>query len=285
MDKSETIILSDEENFQNEKSIYLIIIIILLGFCIYFIFFSDSKNIQVQSQLKNLYLNQLILRNKFNPIINPNYNKISFDNDSVIILENFLNPEYFLYLKDQFKDKNFESKDFYQRKGSGIGFHSLANLTDLNGFVELYLSYEITEELSKILGKSINRPPLSDNNACSILAYTKPGDFIDWHIDDSTLHGDRYVVLISLINNNKESECCSENEFMYKIKEEVNKIKLKPNCLMIFKGDEIPHKSTAIGDLEKRILLSMTFCDICQFKKNIFYDVYENIKNYILYEK
>jgi len=54
--------------------------------------------------------------------------------------------------------------------------------------------------------------------------------------------------------------------------------------LLIFKGSEIPHKSTEIGIGEKRILLSMTFCDICQEKKNISYEIYEDVKNNILYK-
>jgi hypothetical protein len=44
------------------------------------------------------------------------------------------------------------------------------------------------------------------------------------------------------------------------------------------------HKSTAIGENEKRILLSMVFCDICQEKKNIINFLYEKIKNYVVYK-
>jgi hypothetical protein len=58
---------------------------------------------------------------------------------------------------------------------------------------------------------------------------------------------------------------------------------MKENSLIIFKGSEIMHKSTAIDDDERRILLSMVFCDICQEKKNVFNTIYEKSKNYILY--
>ena len=59
---------------------------------------------------------------------------------------------------------------------------------------------------------------------------------------------------------------------------------MKPNTLVIFKGSEIKHKSTSIGKDEKRILLSMVFCDICQEKKNIINYTYEKIKNMIIYK-
>lgn len=162
---------------------------------------------------------------------------------------------------------------------------SLHKSTDYEGFLELYYSNEILDLLSKILNKNIQRPPLSDNNACSLLIYSNEGDFIDWHKDYSNYYGDRYVVLLSIINSNFNQECCSENEFMYKENEQINKLKLKPNNLLIFKGSEILHKSTSIRFGEQRILLSMTFCDICQEKSNIGYYFYESIKNSILYEK
>jgi len=60
-------------------------------------------------------------------------------------------------------------------------------------------------------------------------------------------------------------------------------LKMKPNTLVIFKGSEILHKSTSIGENEKRILLSMVFCDVCQEKKNIVSYVYEKVKNAVVY--
>jgi hypothetical protein len=71
--------------------------------------------------------------------------------------------------------------------------------------------------------------------------------------------------------------------FKYKYNDKVNNLKMKENSLIIFKGSEIMHKSTAIDDDERRILLSMVFCDICQEKKNVFNIIYEKSKNYILY--
>jgi hypothetical protein len=97
-------------------------------------------------------------------------------------------------------------------------------------------------------------------------------------------YGDRYVVLLTLVNENKDRTKLSENEFQYIHNGITNKLKMKPNTLVIFKGSEIMHKSTPINDGEKRVLLSMVFCDICQEKKNIITFIYEKIKNYIIYK-
>jgi hypothetical protein len=85
------------------------------------------------------------------------------------------------------------------------------------------------------------------------------------------------------VNENSEKNDLSENIFKYKYKNKINDVKMKENSLIIFKGSEIMHKSTAIGDNERRILLSMVFCDICQEKKNVFNIIYEKTKNFILY--
>lgn len=258
--------------------IFLLILILIL-------FYNDKILIQNQKYLNKLYNNELIIKDKFTNLINPNYtvNKI---NDKMWIVENLISNEYFNYLKTQFDGKIFNTQNFYYRKATGVNFNDLHKTSEYQGFLELYYSEDILRVLTNVLKKPINRPPLSDNNSCSLLIYSNPGDFIDWHMDYSNYYGDRYVVLFSLINSNKDGECCSSNEFVYKNGNNTGeeKLKLKPNNLLIFKGSDILHKSTEIGEGEKRILLSMTFCDICQEKQNITYGIYESIKNFILYK-
>jgi len=151
------------------------------------------------------------------------------------------------------------------------------------GFLELYYSNKLLDILRDVYKKPIQRTPLSDNNACSLLIYSNKGDHIDWHKDYSLYNGDRYVALYTVLNENKEKNDLSKNEFFYIYDGKTYKLKMQPNSLIIFKGSEIYHKSTSIDNNEKRILLSMTFCDICQEKKNIIQFLYEKIKNGILY--
>jgi len=265
------------------KNIYIIILIIIILILLLIFYLFDIKNITVQKYLNSVYNNKKILNATFPELINKNLN-IKHEN-SLIIVNDFLNKNYFNYLKNQFNDKTFKSNDILYRKASGYDFFNLHDSNDFNGFIELYYSSEILNSLSEILKKPIQRTPLNDPNACSLLLYSNKGDYIDWHIDHSLYYGDRYVVLLTLVNENADKTQLSENEFHYIHNNITYKIKMKPNTLVIFKGSEVMHKSTAINEGEKRILLSMVFCDICQEKKNIITFIYEKMKNYVMYSK
>ena len=110
------------------------------------------------------------------------------------------------------------------------------------------------------------------------------GDHIDWHKDGSRYNGDRYVVLLTIVNENADKTGLSQNEFMYSYNGQEIPVKLQENSIIIFKGSEISHKSTAIGEKERRVLLSMTFCDICQEKKNLAVYLDEKIKHAVIYQ-
>jgi len=266
----------------SRKNLFIIILIIFIILLLLVFYLFDIKNITVQKYLGNVHNNNKLLYKKFPYLINKNLN-IKNENNFIVI-DDFLNKDYFAFLKNQFENKRFDSKDVLLRKASGYNFFDLHDSSEFNGFIELYYSNEILNSLSNILHKRIQRTPLNDPNACSLLLYSNKGDYIDWHLDHSMYYGDRYVALLTLVNENKDKTQLSENEFQYKHNNVINKLKMKPNTLCIFKGSEIMHKSTAINDGEKRILLSMVFCDICQEKKNIITFIYEKIKNYVVYK-
>jgi hypothetical protein len=256
-----------------------LIIIIIVLLLLFYLF--DIKNIKVQKYLNNIHKSNIHLKNIYKNYINDKFKIIEKNN--IIIVEDFLNPLFFNYLKNKFNNINIKSKNFYLRKASGLDFYKLHNTDYYNGLLELYYSTEILDFITNILQKPIQRPPLTDSNACSLLIYSNTGDYIDWHKDYSKYNGDRYVLLLTLVNENSTKDNMSDNEFIYIYNNKNYKFKMKPNSLVIFKGSEIYHKSTAIKENEKRILFSMVFCDICQEKKNIFNFIYEKIKNYVLY--
>jgi len=258
-------------------SVCILIILILL--VLFYLF--DVKKIDVQQYLNNVYINDELLKQQFHHYINENPT-IKKENEFVFI-ENVLNPDYFDYLKQQFAELEIDPITSIGRKASGVNFTKLHQVEHYRGLLELFYSSELSDFLKEILKKPIHRPPLSDDNACSLLIYSKKGDYIDWHKDYSNYNGDRYVVLITLVNENKEKTGLSENEFFYMHDHQEHSLKMKENSMVIFQGSEIYHKSTAIGEDETRVLLSMVFCDICQEKKNIATYLYEKIKNAVVY--
>jgi DNA gyrase/topoisomerase IV subunit A len=276
-----------KKNIENIKKIFFYknIIIIILLMVIFFFFllfyFMNEKNIQIQKYLHSIYENGKKIKENFPTIINKNY---SIENQNhFIILNNFLDPKYFDFLKKQFDTKTFESSNFIYRKASGLNFTKLHEENDYLGFIELYYSNELLNVISDVLKKPIQRPPLSDNNSCSLLIYSNEGDHINWHMDHSIYNGNRYVLLLTIVNENKDKTNLSQNEFQYIHEGKKYKTKMKENSLVIFKGSEILHKSTSIGKDERRILLSIVLCDICQENKNIFNVLYEKGKNMVLY--
>jgi hypothetical protein len=267
-------------NFLNSLNIYLLIItvfcIILITFLtIYYIY---EENIVVQKYLQNTYKNLNRLERKI--MINSNYKLKKMHN--IIIIDNILTQDYFHYIKNQFNNKTFKSTNIYIKKALGINFFDL-HKKEYKGLVELYYSNTFLNVISDSVHKSIQRVPLSDPNACSLLTYTSKGDGINWHTDHSNFYGDRFVVLLTIVNENATKDGLSQNEFHYKYKNKIYKYKMKENSLVIFKGSDIWHKATTIEKDERRILLSMVYCDIRQTNNNIFNLIHEKVKNYITY--
>jgi hypothetical protein len=244
------------------------------------ILYLHEKNTVVQDYLESIHRRIHRHKEKYSDVINSRY-KIKKENN-IIVVNDFLNAEYFQYIREQFDNTQFESRNFLVRKANGINFFNL-HKEKYDGILELYYSNDFLNILSDIIGKPVQRISLSDPNACSLLTYTNKGDHINWHLDYSNYYGDRFVVLLTIVNENKEGDDLSANVFKYTYNGKIHSLKMKENSLVIFKGSEILHKSTPIDENERRILLSMVFCDICQEKKNVFNILYEKSKNYILY--
>ena len=243
----------------------------------------SDENIEAQPYLHTIY--KKIKYYSQDSIINSNYKVIK--NNDIYIINNFLNKTYFNKLKKIFNNKHYDSNKINilitQRSGTGIDFFKLHKEKEYHKLLELYYSPYIINSISQIVKKAVQRVSLSDNNACSLLIYNNKGDNIGWHYDNSNYYGDRYVALLTIVNENKDKDGLSENEFQYQYDNQVNSLKMKENSLIIFKGSEVLHQATAIADNERRILLSMVFCDICQEKKNIFTYYLEKIKTNVLY--
>jgi hypothetical protein len=271
----------------NQTIIIIVLVIIIALFVLFATLYHTSlvneKDISVQEYLHEIYTKGKNLEKKYHPLINPNYHAEKINN--VVIVKDILHPKFFQYLQSQFMNKTYESSNTIIRKGHAIDFLNLHKNDDYNGFLELYYSNSLTDALSNVMQKPIQRTPLHDPNACSLLIYNNKGDHIDWHLDLSNYYGDRFVSLISIINQNKEGNGLSQNEFQYMYNGTMHTLQLEPNSMIIFKGSEILHKATSIADGEKRILLSMVFCDVCQEKSTLFSVFIEKIKNWAFYKR
>jgi hypothetical protein len=263
---------------KNKTTFYLCIVIITLIIIIAIIVLIDisDKNTTVQPYLSKY----AEIRED---MINPNY-KVNRVNN-IIVVDDFLKKDFFMQLREQFDNKTYESKDFMLRKATGVDFFKL-HQQSYPGILEFFYSGDLMTALTSIIKKPVQRISLSDPNSCSLIIYTNAGDHIDWHLDYSNYYGDRFVVLLTIVNENREKDGgLSSNIFKYNYDGETHELQMKENSIVIFKGSEIFHKATAIEDGERRILLSMVMCDICQEKqKNIVSILYEKVKSATLYQ-
>lgn len=264
------------------KFIIIVIFILLIISLIYLYLLLNEKNIDVEVYIGKIYINTDKLKKNYKYFINENYNIIK--NDNIIYIENFLTPDFFNHIQNIFINKQYSTNDNYFRKGNGVSFINLHKDIKYNDLLSLYYSEELSLIINKIFNKYLQRLSLNDKNACSLLIYTNKGDYIDWHYDISNLYGKRYTVLLTLVNKNNDTNELSENEFIYKVNNVEHKMKCKENSLVLFEGNNILHKSTPINNNEKRIILSMVFCDICQENSNLLLKIYDKVKDKTVYK-
>lgn len=272
---------SMKNNSTNNHIIYLLVVFILFLLIIFLLF--DTKNIEVQKYLPKIQKQLTLTKQKYPNIMNPN-KKIIINND-IKYIENILNSQYFNMIKNQFNDLNdFKSRNIPgMRKADGLNFINLHKSDEYLKSLEIYYNNQLTDYISSLIHKPLQRANSSDVNACSLLIYSQEGDHITWHLDNSIYYGDRYVALLTIMNENNKGDDLSANVFSYKLNGKTYDLKAKPNSLLIFKGSEVWHKASAIKNGEKRVLLSMTYCDICQQKKNMYDYIHDKIKNFVVY--
>ena len=270
-----------KKNSINNHLLYIFLILILFLLIIFLLF--DKKNIEVQKYLPKIQKQLTLTKQKYPNIINNN-KKIILNNE-VIYIENILNPKYFHEIKNKFNNlNNFNSRNIVgMRKADGINFINLHKNNQYLKCLEVYYNNQLNDYISSLVNKPLQRSISSDVNACSLLIYSQEGDHITWHIDNSIYYGDRYVVLLTIVNENNKKNNLSNSVFYYKLNGKTYSLKAKPNSLLIFKGSEIWHKASPIQNGEKRVLLSMTFCDICQEKKNLYNYIHDKIKSFVIY--
>lgn len=268
---------------KNKTNLRLIYIFLFLFGMVLFVnmYLSMDKNTKVQPYLNAVYAHSIELRKTHSTLVNPDF-RVE-EKDGIYIARDFLTPAYFELLKSKFDDKAYKSRNFGVKKGAGVDFVQMHQDETYRDLLVLYYSEELTTAVSNIMKKPIQRTPLSDPNAESVIAYVDENDNINWHLDTSNYYGDRYVALITLINENADKSELSAAKFEYKINGKDQSMKMPENSLMIFKGSEIMHRGTSIDKNERRILLSMVLCDICQERKNIFTNVTERVKNFVNY--
>lgn len=175
-------------------------------------------------------------------------------------LDNVLAPDDFARLVGEV-EKLVETERSYlpaHKKGGTVAYERLAQRAP--ALVDLYRSQGLRRLISDIVKLPVEPTPLHDQSSCSVLFYEKPGDHIGWHYDHNFYKGRHFTVLIPMINRGREPNGLSQARLMARQNRRDRIIATPPNAMIIFEGAKVRHKVTPIGEGEKRVIWSMTYC-------------------------
>ena len=213
----------------------------------FFVFLmSDSLEAALESSLVKLDLDQL--KGDFRA------------QDEFLCIANFLPEEILNGLLDSLPQttnsvhRNFIPK---HKKGGSVSRYDLDITAPLIG--ELYGCNALRNFFTELSERELNVCPPEDPHTYALYFYTEPGDHIGYHYDTSYYQGQRYTVLIGLVN---APSCKLEYQLHTKNQHretETHNVDLAPGMLVIFNGDKLYHRITPLANNEQRIALTFEY--------------------------
>lgn len=113
---------------------------------------------------------------------------------------------------------------------------------------------------ASLVGLSLAPTPEHDQNACSILVYERPGDHIGWHFDHNFYRGRHFTGLCTLQNRDRAGVGLSSARLIARCEDREIEVPTPPGSFVLFEGARVRHMVTPLGEGERRVVLSMTFC-------------------------
>jgi hypothetical protein len=180
----------------------------------------------------------------------------------LLIIPNFLSPDI---VKTYFLPEVEVCVNYINRvnvrgfkKSGSVSFQNLRQHAP--NLFQLYISGIIKQFISQIVGKTLHFCPAEDSHAAALYFYTDPGDHIKVHYDKSFYRGQRYTVLLGLIQDSIHSKLiCYPGATKINRKKNPLHVYTHPGTLVIFNGDGLWHEVSPLGENERRVILTMEF--------------------------
>jgi hypothetical protein len=144
------------------------------------------------------------------------------------------------------------------KRGEAVSYHELHDSAP--ELIAFYLSPELQQWCSEVIGERVQPTPAHDLSSCSLLIYDRPNDHFAWHHDINFYKGRHFTALLSLVNTDATGTDVSAAKLRIREDGVERVIPTNPNTLVLFEGAYVYHSVTRLGDGERRIILSMTFC-------------------------
>lgn len=143
------------------------------------------------------------------------------------------------------------------KKGGSVSRFDLDRQAPAYG--ALYRSPVLARLMHALCGHALLHCPPEDPHTYALYYYTEPGDHIGFHYDTSYYRGQRYTVLIGLVD---ESSCALEYELFRddpSRETERGAVHLSPGTFVFFNGDRLWHRVTPSADGERRVALTLEY--------------------------
>jgi hypothetical protein len=143
------------------------------------------------------------------------------------------------------------------KKGGSVSFYTL--LEQAPTIVALYRAPAFVQFLAALTGQRLQACPPGDPHSCALYFYTEPGDHIGFHFDTSYYRGNRYTVLVGLIERSSSRLVCQlHKKDPARAPVEV-KLATHPGTFIFFNGDKLWHAITPLGEGEERVSLTLEY--------------------------
>jgi hypothetical protein len=165
------------------------------------------------------------------------------------------------------------------KKGGSVSFYTL--LEQAPTIVELYRNPALVAFLADVTGRALQPCPPADPHACALYFYTEPGDHIGFHFDTSYYRGERFTVLVGLIERSSSRLVCQPYKRLRSRDPVELALATHPGTLVLFNGDTLWHAITPLGEGEERVSLTLEYVtdpSMAPFKRFV-----SNMKDAIAY--
>ena len=166
------------------------------------------------------------------------------------------------------------------KKAGAVSFHAL--LKSAPAIIALYRSPALLDFLTRLVKVPLTLCPQEDLHSCALYVYTEEGDHIGWHYDTSYYKGDRYTVLVGLIERSERCRLIAQlhKDDPQRETQELT-IDMNPGSMVIFNSDKLWH---AVSPLEKggeRIMLTLQF--VTNQEMTPIQRIFSNLKDAFVY--
>jgi len=177
-----------------------------------------------------------------------------------LYLEDFLTPEVTAQLVAAVAAVRASVNRNYlpgHKQGGSVSRHTIDRLAPF--IAELYRSPALIGWLGQLSGERLQVSPAEDAHAYALYFYTRAGDHIGWHYDNSYYAGRRYTLLLGVID---ESSCRLDYQLHTReagVATVEGSVRIPPGGLVFFDGDKLRHRITPLAKDELRVSLTFEY--------------------------